>query len=111
MSVRPPAVAGTFYPEEAGELRSEVRSHISPVHPAETAFGAIVPHAGYVYSGPVAGAVYARIAVPKTAIILCPNHTGRGAPASVDPSDAWRTPLGEVPIDRRLARRRWVKAG
>lgn len=105
MNVRPPAVAGSFYAGEAGALRRDVRSHLSPAGRTEPVFGAIVPHAGYVYSGPVAGAVYARIAVPKTAIVLCPNHTGRGAPASVDPSDAWRTPLGDVPVDRRLARR------
>jgi len=64
-----------------------------------------VPHAGYVYSGPVAGAVYARLRVPRSVIVLCPNHTGRGAPAALDPSDAWRTPLGDVPVDRRLSDR------
>ena len=105
MSVRPPAVAGTFYAGEEDALRRDVRSHLPPVEGAESVFGAIVPHAGYVYSGPVAGAVYARIVMPATAIVLCPNHTGRGAPAGVDPSDAWRTPLGDVPVDRRLARR------
>ena len=105
MSVRPPAVAGTFYAGEAGALRRDVQSHLSPAGRAEPVFGAIVPHAGYVYSGPVAGAVYARITIPSTAIVLCPNHTGRGAPASLDPSDAWRTPIGDVPVDRRLARR------
>ncbi len=105
MRVRSPAVAGAFYDGEAGPLERDVRSHLSPAGPPEPVFGAIVPHAGFIYSGPVAGAVYARIAVPPTAVILCPNHTGRGAPASVDPSDAWRTPLGDVPVDRRLARR------
>ncbi len=106
MRVRPPAVAGSFYDGEAGPLERNVRSHLS--QPAETprpVFGAIVPHAGFIYSGPVAGAVYARITIPPTAVILCPNHTGRGAPAGVDPSDAWRTPLGDVPVDHRLARR------
>jgi MEMO1 family protein len=69
------------------------------------AFGAIVPHAGYVYSGPVAGAVYASVAIPEVAIILCPNHTGRGAPLALDPSSAWRTPLGDVLVDGRLSER------
>ena len=105
MSVRPPAVAGTFYAGQADALRRDVRSHLSPAALAEPAFGAVVPHAGFIYSGPVAGAVYARVVVPQTAIILCPNHTGRGAPAAVDPSDAWRTPLGDVPVDRPLVRR------
>jgi hypothetical protein len=63
----------------------------------------IAPHAGYVYSGPVAGAVYARVDVPASVVILCPNHTGRGSRAALDPSAAWRTPLGEVPLDRELA--------
>lgn len=71
----------------------------------EPAIGAIVPHAGYVYSGPVAGAVYARLEIPSVAIVFCPNHTGLGAPAALDPSDSWRTPLGDVPLDRELGRR------
>jgi hypothetical protein len=105
MSVRRPAVAGSFYDGEAGQLERDVRSHLAADCLSERAFGAIVPHAGYIYSGPVAGAVYSRLAVPRTAVVLCPNHTGRGAPAAVDPSDAWRTPLGDVPVDRRLAKR------
>lgn len=105
MRVRPPAVAGAFYDAEAGQLERDVRAHLSPEGRPEPAFGAIVPHAGYVYSGPVAGAVYARLRVPRVAVILGPNHTGRGAAAAVDPSGAWRTPLGDVAVDRRLARR------
>jgi AmmeMemoRadiSam system protein B len=106
MSVRPPAVAGSFYEGRADRLEAEVLSLLAggDAEPGP-ALGAIVPHAGYVYSGPVAGAVYARLAIPETAIVLCPNHTGRGRPASLDPSDAWRTPLGDVPVDRPLARR------
>ncbi len=105
MPVRPPAVAGSFYEGRRERLEADVRSYLAREGPAEPALGAIVPHAGYVYSGPVAGAVYGRISIPETAIILCPNHTGRGKPASLDPSDAWRTPLGEVPVDRRIAAR------
>ncbi len=105
MSIRPPAVAGSFYEGLPDRLEAEVRSHLPQDARPESALGAIVPHAGYVYSGPVAGAVYARLAIPEAAIILCPNHTGRGRPAALDPSDAWRTPLGDVPVDRRLADR------
>ncbi|HKD11685.1 MAG TPA: AmmeMemoRadiSam system protein B [Thermoanaerobaculia bacterium] len=104
-SVRPPAVAGTFYEGRPERLREQVRECLPADAAREPAFGAIVPHAGYIYSGPVAGAVFARIALPKTAVILCPNHTGRGAPAALEPSDAWRTPLGDVPVNRRLADR------
>jgi len=106
MRVRPPAVAGMFYDARAERLERDVRAHLAQVEAAaEPAFGGIVPHAGYVYSGPVAGAVYARLRIPPTCVILCPNHTGRGAPAALDPSDAWRTPLGDVPVDRRIAQR------
>ncbi len=105
MAVRLPAVAGSFYDARADRLERDVRSFLPADATPASAFGAIVPHAGYVYSGPVAGAVYARLAVPAAVVILCPNHTGRGAPAALDPSDAWRTPLGDVPVDRRLADR------
>jgi MEMO1 family protein len=107
MSVRLPAVAGMFYEGRAERLERDVRSHLQAGAGEEplSAFGAIVPHAGYVYSGPVAGAVYARLRIPASAVILCPNHTGRGAPASLEPSDSWRTPLGDVKVSRRLAQR------
>ena len=105
MSIRLPAVAGTFYEGRRDRLEAEVRELLPAVPRTETALGAIVPHAGYVYSGPVAGAVFARLEIPPAVVILCPNHTGRGAPAALDPSDAWRTPMGDVPVDRRLAER------
>ncbi len=107
MSVRSPAVAGTFYEARPERLGRDVRALLE--HPAEgppeIAFGVMVPHAGYVYSGSVAGAVYARISIPAACIILCPNHTGRGAPAALDPSESWATPLGEARVSRRLAER------
>ena len=105
MTIRAPAFAGMFYEGQRERLREQVGTCLPSGVIPRPAFGAIVPHAGYVYSGPVAGAVYARLAIPKAAIILCPNHTGLGAPASLDPSEAWRTPLGDVPIERRLAQR------
>jgi len=96
-----------FYEAGAERLETDVESHLQAGAGEEPgpAFGAIVPHAGYVYSGPVAGAVYGRLSIPSNAVILCPNHTGRGAPASVEPSEAWRTPLGDVKVNRRLAQR------
>jgi AmmeMemoRadiSam system protein B len=106
MRVRPPAVAGLFYDANPAALARDVDRCLGggPRDPSP-AFGAIVPHAGYVYSGPVAGEVYRRLEIPRTAIILCPNHTGRGAPLALDPSDAWRMPGGDVPVDAALARR------
>jgi AmmeMemoRadiSam system protein B len=115
--IRPAAVAGAFYEASPGSLRRHIQELLAArwkktvidtlgagADPG-AAVGAIVPHAGYVYSGPVAGRVYARLDVSPTVVILCPNHTGRGAPAALDPSDAWSTPLGDVPVDRRLADR------
>jgi MEMO1 family protein len=103
--IRPPAVAGAFYDEDAGTLRRNVEELLPTGVAASSAFGAIVPHAGYIYSGRVAAQVYARVAIPARVILICPNHTGRGAPASLDPSEAWRTPLGNVAVDRKLAGR------
>jgi len=62
-----------------------------------------VPHAGYVYSGRVAGAVLSRIAIPKTIVILGVRHFPRGKSAAILCSGAWRTPLGDAPIDAALA--------
>ena len=111
MAIRRPAAAGLFYDANPETLERHVQALLPAGATASPAIGAIVPHAGYVYSGPVAGAVYARLRLPATAVILCPNHTGRGAPAALDPSDAWRTPLGDVPLARGLADRLLALAG
>jgi MEMO1 family protein len=105
MAVRQPAVAGSFYESRPEKLESEVRRLVPKDLRPEPAVGAIVPHAGYVYSGPVAGQVYGRLKLPSVAVVLCPNHTGRGAGAALDPSEIWRTPVGDVPLRRRLADR------
>ena len=106
MSVRAPAVAGLFYAANSESLERDVRRFLPAGAAPAKAFGAIVPHAGYVYSGPVAGAVYARLEIPHSVVILCPNHTGREhVAAALDPSEAWQTPLGDVPLDRPLAQR------
>jgi MEMO1 family protein len=68
----------------------------------QTAIGIVVPHAGYIYSGKVAGSVFAKVQLPARTIILCPNHTGLGAPLSIMSSGAWRTPLGEIEIDSEM---------
>lgn len=67
-----------------------------------SAIGVVVPHAGYVYSGQVAGAIYSRLKIPSRVIILCPNHTGMGAALSIMESGSWKTPLGELQIDQEL---------
>jgi AmmeMemoRadiSam system protein B len=100
------AVAGRFYPAEPGRLAGEVSRHLAAGGPATPApaLGIVAPHAGYVFSGDVAGATYARVAVPARAVVLCPNHTGLGRPAALWADGSWRTPLGSVPVDEELCR-------
>ena len=99
--VREPAVAGRFYPGSPARLAEAVDGWLGPAQRAP-ARGLVAPHAGYVYSGAIAGEVYRRVEVPKRVIVLGPNHTGLGAPASLFPGGTWRTPLGAVPIDAGL---------
>lgn len=105
--VREPAVAGRFYPAEPDILRAEVRSYVSSNYISEVgkipALGCIVPHAGYMYSGAVAGAIYGRLDVPQRCVVLCPNHTGLGHPLAIMSEGSWNTPLGAVSIDSGLA--------
>jgi len=106
--LRQPAVAGRFYPSDPNDLRTEVRSYLSQsaseANSPIRAIGCIAPHAGYMYSGHVAGAVFARIKIPRRCIVLCPNHTGIGHALAIVSEGAWKTPLGDVGIDRELAR-------
>ncbi|HUI83840.1 MAG TPA: AmmeMemoRadiSam system protein B [Candidatus Binatia bacterium] len=106
-AIRQPAVAGRFYPANAQRLRAEVESYTAPAGDARKpkihALGCVVPHAGYMYSGHVAGAVYGRLELPQRAVILCPNHTGVGEPLAIMSEGAWQTPLGETPVDEELA--------
>ena len=87
--LRRPAVAGRFYPAEPEKLTGSIREFLDPPRERIHALGVVVPHAGYVYSGHVAGAVYARVELPQRNIVLCPNHTGLGTPLSIMKSGAW----------------------
>ena len=102
-TVRRPAVAGRFYPGDPSDLLADVRSYLSPTEKTISAIGCVVPHAGYIYSGHVAGAVFARLDIPRRCIVLCPNHTGMGQPLAILSAGAWETPLGKVAIDSSLA--------
>ncbi|GAC1433710.1 MAG: MEMO1 family protein [Terriglobales bacterium] len=102
-AIRQPAVVGRFYPADPGVLLADVRSYLSPIQTKVPAIGCIAPHAGYMYSGPVAGSVYARIQVPRRCIVLGPNHTGLGHPLAIMSEGAWNTPIGSIPIDSVLA--------
>lgn len=100
--VRHPAVAGQFYPANPDKLRSQIASFItqSKKIPAK---GIMVPHAGYMYSGGVAGKVYSQVEIPNRLIILSPNHTGLGSPFSMMDRGEWQLPFGNVQIDHDLA--------
>ena len=102
--IRQPAVAGQFYPGTAEELRAAIDGLVDREAVKEEVIGLVSPHAGYVYSGPVAGATISRVKFRDTFIVIGPNHTGMGKPFSIMTEGAWQTPLGEVAIDSELAR-------
>lgn len=102
--IRRAAMAGTFYAGTQERLRAQAGDLVIRDRPGVRAVGVVVPHAGYLYSGKVAGAVYARVTFPEVFVILGPNHTGLGAGASIMTYGVWETPLGQVPIDGDLAR-------
>ena len=102
-SVRTPAVAGKFYPRRPEELRRVVQEYTSPGKTGRiAAIGCIAPHAGYIYSGHVAGELYSRLEISDRVVILCPNHTGTGHPLAVMTRTTWQTPLGDVAADAEL---------
>jgi MEMO1 family protein len=103
--LRLPTVAGRFYPSDSKELTCLVRdySRPDPQEQATPAKACLVPHAGYLYSGHVAGAVFRRLVLPRKIIVLGVRHYPRGEPAAILSSGAWRTPLGDAPIDEALA--------
>jgi len=101
--LRRAAVAGHFYKGTSEALRSQVAGYLIPDADKVRALGILSPHAGLMYSGAVAGAVYSSIELPKTIVLIGPNHTGLGSPVSLMSSGSWETPLGTVEIDEALA--------
>lgn len=107
-SVRPPAVAGLFYEADAGRLRRDVQRLLEDeapraLTPVERWRALLLPHAGHMYSGHIAAKGVAAVSWPARAFLLGPNHRGIGAAVALSPASAWRTPLGDVPLDRPLA--------
>jgi AmmeMemoRadiSam system protein B/AmmeMemoRadiSam system protein A len=102
---RSPTVAGYFYPASPAELKKMLAKYIDKNAPKEEVVGLLMPHAGYQYSGAVAGAAISRVNFKDTFIIIGPSHSGMGKPFSVMPQGTWATPLGEVEIDTELARK------
>src|SRR5207247_674164 len=101
---RPPACAGRFYEGSPERLREQVRALLEPDAPRVSAPAIICPHAGLMYSGAVAGAVYSRVTFPTTAILVGPNHTGFGPPLSVYSEGEWLLPGGSLTVAADLAR-------
>ncbi|MCZ7399138.1 MAG: MEMO1 family protein [Candidatus Methanoperedens sp.] len=97
--MRAPAVSGQFYPRSKNDLDREISRCFEGVPPGERqVLGAVVPHAGYIYSGNTAAYVYSALSGADTFVMLGPNHTGYGSPVSVS-GESWSTPLGEVGSD------------
>jgi AmmeMemoRadiSam system protein B len=100
---RTPAVAGQFYPADRDGLIEEIKKHITEGSPKNRVIGIVSPHAGFMYSGDAAGAVYSRIEIPETVVVIGPNHTGQGQPVSVMTEGTWSMPFGDLAIDTELA--------
>ncbi len=103
MTARQPVVAGQFYPGTERALRKSIEQLVVKKGDKLKAVGVVSPHAGYMYSGPVAGMVFSSVAVPETVVILGPNHTGAGLPYALYPAGSWQTPMGEAAIEETLA--------
>jgi AmmeMemoRadiSam system protein B len=103
--LRLPSVAGSFYSSDAAELSALIAEYTKEQSAATKVKvkACLVPHAGYVYSGHVAGAVFAKIHLPKKIVILGVRHRPPGSPAAIISQGAWRTPLGDALIDEALA--------
>lgn len=100
---REPAVAHQFYPGDPATLKRTLDSLIPATTTKQKALAVISPHAGYIYSGGVAGETFAAVEIPQDIVVLGPNHQGYGAPVALMDKGAWSMPLGEVPINTVLA--------
>lgn len=102
--IRKPAVSGQFYPGSEDLLKKELSQLVLEKKDKLDALGCVSPHAGYIYSGPVAGEVFGSLKPKSTYIMLGPNHTGYGRPCGLDTRSGWKTPLGTVEIDQELGK-------
>jgi len=105
MTVRKWVWAGQFYPSGEEELRSMIGSFDAAPAQKERALGIMSPHAGYIYSGPVAGAVYSAVEIPDKVIILATKHRMPGKDLALWEGGQWETPLGVSEVDADLSRR------
>lgn len=103
MYIREAAVSGYFYPSNKSKLLKMIEGFIQPTEEKLMAKAVIAPHAGYIYSGHVAGAIYSAVSIPENIILIGPNHTGFGKPFSIMKEGQWESPFGHVPINSALA--------
>jgi MEMO1 family protein len=101
--IRPPAVAGHFYSSNAIELAQDVDGYLLADSEKTRAIACVVPHAGYMYSGHVAGAVYSSLQIPSRSILIGPRHFPGGEALAILSEGSWTTPLGDANIDSALA--------
>ncbi len=102
--LRKAAVAGRFYPAGKEEITRFISNAVDKGVTPYEAVGAVLPHAGYMFSGEVAVATASRIKLTPTVVVIGPNHTGIGRPFAIMTQGSWQTPLGEVPVDSGLAK-------
>ncbi len=100
--IRQSAVAGSFYSEDAIQLKTDIEGFVTKECKKHAVLGIVSPHAGYAYSGRVAGNLYSRIKIPDTIVIIAPNHTGYGVPYSIWPGGSWCTPLGNIEVNQEI---------
>ncbi len=116
MEVRKPAVAGSFYPSDREELSRLIdECFLHPLGPGRLPpadrgtsdlIACVAPHAGYVYSGPVAAHTYLHVSSlpdPELIVVVAPNHYGIGSGVSSSRGGAWETPLGQMKVDAEAA--------
>jgi len=103
-AVRPPAVAGRFYPASPQEVNQALDEMIPAARKPEPWAAAMIPHAGWMYSGRLAAAVLGRVEIPGRVIVFCPKHSHNGADWAVAPHETWSMPGGNVESDPELAR-------
>jgi AmmeMemoRadiSam system protein B len=100
---RKPCVAGSFYPGQKDRLLETIERMTDKKAEKKKAIAVVAPHAGYEYSGPVAGAVFSSVAIPRTVVVLGPGHREIGSLFAIQDEGSWLTPLGESPIEPALA--------
>ncbi len=104
-SVRPPAVAGRFYPGTPDEINRTIDDLLPAKSKPQPWMGAMVPHAGWIYSGRLAAEVFSRVKMPPQVIVVCPKHNRPGADWAVAPHETWSLPGANVESDPELAQK------